>query len=202
MFSVNSDSWVDIVVHNSSIKQDGSKPKFLDYPTHIIPSLVKEGYDIIKHSPFPHQQFHVLSNAQEVSRKYLSHVIMLQLSNKYKQKDTKVTFHTMACYLFDIYSKKFNWKSEVTLSNILNSKFISLAGLIPNFKLFPTSTIDQRKPYLMEALWIVDNYQSFSRFGSNSPEELVQTEYTRRNLACAIWEWLAKSSLWHVHSSL
>ena len=176
VFSVNSDSWVDIVVYNSSIKEDGSKPKFLDYPTLIIPSLVKEGYDIIEHSPFPHQTLHVRYNLPGVSRKYHSHVIMLQLSNKYKQKDIKVTFHTMACYFFDVYSEKFNWKSEVTLSNILSNKFISLAGSFPNFKLFPTSTIDQRKRNLLEALWIDDNFQ----ISSNSSEEFERTGWTRR----------------------
>ena len=178
-FSVNSDSWVDIIVCNSSTKQDGSKPKFLDYPTLIIPSLIEGGYDIIKYSPLPHREIYPMFYVKEVARKYRSHVIMLQLSNIYKQKDTKVTVHTMTCYRYDPYSEMFNWKSEVTLSNILNNRFISLAGIIPQFKLFPTSAIDQQKHYLLEALWIDDNFQSFSHFSSNSSEEFMRSGLTK-----------------------
>ncbi len=73
----------------------------------------------------------------------------------------------MACHSFDANSATFNWKSQITFSSLTSEKYISLSGLICQFRLGFFSTENKGSIYLLTVWWIHDNYDAFLHFTSN-----------------------------------
>ncbi len=172
--SINSDSWVDTIVHCSTHNQS-ERPwlKFDDYPDVKIEHFVNV-YDVIQNTPFYNPYLEVLIRKLTVSndtRKHQRYVVMLQLNIENKTEFRNVTLNTLICYSHNRNSDSFNWKSQITLSSFSDKRYISVQGVMTHFTLHMVSTDIQKNTHFLRAFWLHDNYDAYLHFASFAPDK-------------------------------